>query len=49
LKPRAKEVQENDQITFAGVAVTLLVVAVVASIVPALRVRRLDPVSLLRE
>jgi ABC-type antimicrobial peptide transport system permease subunit len=42
-------VQATDPLTFAGVAVTLLVVSVVASVAPALRVRRLDPVSLLRE
>jgi predicted permease len=41
-------VRENDPLTFALVAGTLLVVAIVASILPALRVRRLDPVSLLR-
>ena len=42
-------VQANDPLTFVGVSVTLLVVAIVASVLPALRVRRLDPVSLLRE
>jgi predicted permease len=42
-------VQATDPLTFAGVAVTLLLVSVVASVAPALRVRRLDPVSLLRE
>ncbi|MEO8681745.1 MAG: FtsX-like permease family protein, partial [Vicinamibacterales bacterium] len=41
-------VNGNDPITFVGVVVALLVVAVAASVVPALRVRRLDPVSLLR-
>jgi putative ABC transport system permease protein len=41
-------VRENDPITFAAVAGTLLVVAVLASVLPALRVRRLDPVMLLR-
>ncbi len=41
-------VRENDPITFAAVVGTLLVVAVTASVLPALRVRKLDPVSLLR-
>jgi predicted permease len=41
-------VRENDPLTFAAVVVSLLVVAVTASLVPALRVRKLDPVSLLR-
>ena len=41
-------VQANDPLTFAAVVLTLLVVAVAASVLPALRVRRLDPVSLLR-
>jgi ABC-type antimicrobial peptide transport system permease subunit len=41
-------VKENDPLTFAGVIVALLAVAVFASVMPALRVRKLDPVSLLR-
>ena len=41
-------VQANDPLTFAIVILTLLVVAAVASVLPALRVKRLDPVSLLR-
>jgi predicted permease len=41
-------VREDDPITFAAVVGTLLVVALVASIAPALRIRRLDPVALLR-
>jgi ABC-type antimicrobial peptide transport system permease subunit len=41
-------VRENDPLTFAAVVVSLLAVAVTASLVPALRVRKLDPVSLLR-
>lgn len=41
-------VRENDPITFAAVVGTLLAVAVVASLLPALRIRKLDPVSLLR-
>jgi len=38
----------NDPLTFVAVVVVLLAVAVAASVFPALRVRRLDPVSLLR-
>ena len=38
-------VKANDPLTFTAVVVTLLVVAIVASIGPALRVRRLDPVA----
>jgi len=41
-------VQANDPLTFAIVILTLLAVAAVASVLPALRVKRLDPVSLLR-
>ena len=41
-------VKENDPLTFAAVIGALLAVAVTASIVPALRIRNLDPVSLLR-
>ncbi len=41
-------VRANDPLTFAAVVLTLLAVAVAASVLPALRVRRLDPVSLLR-
>jgi hypothetical protein len=41
-------VKENDPMTFAAVITALLTVAVIASVVPALRVRKLDPVSLLR-
>jgi ABC-type antimicrobial peptide transport system permease subunit len=42
-------VSASDPITFAVVALTLFVVALAASILPALRVRKLDPVALLRE
>ncbi|MGE3191711.1 MAG: FtsX-like permease family protein, partial [Vicinamibacterales bacterium] len=42
-------VSETDPLTFVLVALTLLAVAVVASVLPALRVRRMDPVALLRE
>lgn len=41
-------VRENDPLTFAAVIAALLLVAVAASLVPALRVRRFDPVALLR-
>jgi predicted permease len=41
-------VRANDPLTFIAVVATLLGVAVTASLVPALRIRRLDPVSLLR-
>jgi ABC-type antimicrobial peptide transport system permease subunit len=41
-------VKENDPLTFVAVVAALLTVAVTASIVPALRVRKVDPVSLLR-
>jgi ABC-type antimicrobial peptide transport system permease subunit len=41
-------VQENDPMTFVAVIGALLAVAITASVMPALRVRKLDPVSLLR-
>ena len=41
-------VRENDPLTFVAVIGTLLVVAVAASVIPALRVRKFDPVTLLR-
>jgi ABC-type antimicrobial peptide transport system permease subunit len=41
-------VRENDPLTFIAVVGTLLVVAVAASLLPALRVRKFDPVALLR-
>jgi predicted permease len=41
-------VKENDPMTFVAVVGALLTVAVAASVIPALRVRKLDPVSLLR-
>lgn len=41
-------VKENDPMTFVAVIGALLAVAVTASVMPALRVRKLDPVSLLR-
>jgi predicted permease len=42
-------VAPDDPITFVAVGGTLLATAIVASVVPALRVRRLDPGALLRE
>ena len=41
-------VKADDPMTFVAVIGTLFLVAVIASIAPALRVRKLDPVSLLR-
>ena len=41
-------VKENDPMTYVAVVGALLAVAVAASVIPALRVRTLDPVSLLR-
>ncbi|MFP5379087.1 MAG: ABC transporter permease, partial [Vicinamibacteria bacterium] len=42
-------VSETDTATYVVVAVTLVAVAVVASVGPALRIRRLDPMGLLRD
>jgi predicted permease len=41
-------VRENDPLTFAAVIAALLAVAVAASVLPALRIRKFDPVLLLR-
>ena len=41
-------VKENDPMTYVAVVGALLTVAIAASVLPALRVRKLDPVSLLR-
>jgi ABC-type antimicrobial peptide transport system permease subunit len=41
-------VRENDPMTFIAVIAVLLTVAVAASLMPALRVRKVDPVVLLR-
>jgi len=41
-------VSTTDPVTFATVAVTLLAVASVASVVPALRILRMDPAAILR-
>jgi hypothetical protein len=42
-------VQAHDPVTFGAVVATLLLVATIASVTPALKIRRLDPVTLLRE
>ena len=42
------EIQPNDPATFLGVAITLSLVAVVASLVPARRASRVDPVIAIR-
>jgi predicted permease len=41
-------VRENDPLTFVAVVGALLAVAIAASILPALRIRKFDPVALLR-
>ena len=41
-------VRENDPTTYIAVIATLLVIAVMAAVLPALRIRKFDPVSLLR-
>ena len=41
-------VAPQDPLTFAGVVAVLLLVAVVSSVIPALRVLRLDPALTLR-
>ena len=41
--------QAVDPLTFGAVVATLLLVALIASVIPALRVLRLDPVRSLRE
>jgi predicted permease len=42
-------VAENDALTFAAVGAVLLAVATAASVLPALRTRRFDPATLLRD
>jgi ABC-type lipoprotein release transport system permease subunit len=42
-------VRPDDSVTFVGVALTLLLVAVVASVLPSLRIMRIDPAITLRE
>jgi putative ABC transport system permease protein len=41
-------IPESDPTTFTGVMVVLLTVALVASLMPALRILRLDPATTLR-
>ncbi len=41
-------VSTTDPVTFAAVAAMLLIVASVASLVPAMRILRLDPAEILR-
>jgi putative ABC transport system permease protein len=41
-------VAPTDTLTFTAVAVTLLVVAALASLIPALRISRIDPAQTLR-
>ena len=48
VKPLLYQVSDKDPTTFVVVVVTLLVVAVVASFVPALRASRVDPNVALR-
>jgi putative ABC transport system permease protein len=48
VSPLLFEVSGRDLTTYAGVVVTLLVVAVVASLAPALRAARVDPTVALR-
>ena len=42
------EVQPNDPPTFAGTAITIALVAAVATLIPAIRATRVDPVEALR-
>jgi putative ABC transport system permease protein len=42
------DVKPNDPLTFAAVAITLTVTALVASLAPALRAARVDPTLALR-
>jgi ABC-type lipoprotein release transport system permease subunit len=43
------EVSPTDPLTFAGISISLVVVAVLASWAPALRAARTDPLTALRE
>ena len=43
------EVRPRDPVTFVAVPLVFLAVAAVASLVPALRATRIDPVAALRE
>jgi ABC-type antimicrobial peptide transport system permease subunit len=42
-------VERQDPATYAGVAVFLLIVAAIASVLPALRILKLDPAKTLRQ
>jgi ABC-type antimicrobial peptide transport system permease subunit len=42
-------VRPTDPVSFAGVAAGLFAIAVIASLVPALRASRLDPVAALKQ
>ena len=48
VKPLLYETSPNDPFVLGGVALVLLAVAVVASLVPALRAKRVDPMEALR-
>ena len=43
------EVKPTDPVTFAAVAVLFMIIAVMASWLPALRASRLDPTTALRQ
>jgi ABC-type lipoprotein release transport system permease subunit len=48
VEPLLYHVSERDPMTFAGVLVALMIVAVLASLVPAMRASRADPLVALR-
>jgi hypothetical protein len=48
VEPLLFDVAARDPLVFAGVSATLLAVAAIASLVPALRANRIDPVEALR-
>jgi ABC-type lipoprotein release transport system permease subunit len=49
MKTLVFEVQANDPATLAGVAVLITAVATAASLVPALRATRVDPIVALKD